>query len=91
MNLTVLSILNLIRGQISETPLANFDSSFILEKFTGLQNSIGTLSSQDGFIAPAHVILLAAGVVIFLGVAGEAFFKTSKSAGNSLNILPLYL
>jgi cell volume regulation protein A len=30
---------------------------------------------QDGVIASADVILLAAGVVIFLGVAGEAFFK----------------
>jgi len=35
---------------------------------------MGTLS-QDSPIASAHVILLAAGVVIFLGVAGEAFFK----------------
>ena len=34
-----------------------------------------TLSIQNGPIAEAHVILLAAGVVIFLGVAGEAFFK----------------
>ena len=44
-------------------------------KISELQNSIGTLSIQDGPIASAHVILLAAGVVIFLGVAGEAFFK----------------
>ena len=75
MNPIILSILNLIRGQGSEIPLSNFDSSFIFERVTELENSIGTLSSQDGFIAPAHVILLAAGVVIFLGVAGEAFFK----------------
>ncbi|QDI89700.1 peptidase [Candidatus Nitrosopumilus sp. SW] len=76
MNPIVLSILKLMTGQINDIPLGNFDSSFIFEKFTELQNSVGTLSSsQDGFIAPAHVILLAAGVVIFLGVAGEAFFK----------------
>ncbi|AFS81784.1 sodium/hydrogen exchanger [Candidatus Nitrosopumilus koreensis AR1] len=75
MNPIVLSILNLIRGQFGEIPLSNFDSNFILERITELQNSIGTLSVQDGVIAPAHVILLAAGVVIFLGVAGEAFFK----------------
>jgi len=74
-NPTVLSILNLIRGQSSEIPLASFDSGFVFEKFTELQNLFGTLSVQDGIIAPAHVILLAAGVVIFLGVAGEAFFK----------------
>lgn len=72
----VFSILNLIRGQIDEMfTVSNFDSSIILEKFADLQNSIATLSIHDGPIASAHVILLAAGVVIFLGVAGEAFFK----------------
>ena len=76
MNLIILSILNLIKGQTGEIiPLSNFDSTVILDKFAELQNSIGTLSIQDGPIASAHVILLAAGVVIFLGVAGEAFFK----------------
>ena len=76
MNPMVLSILNLIRGQIGETiPISNFDTTMILEKFSEFQNSLGTLSFQDGVIAPSHVILLAAGVVIFLGVAGEAFFK----------------
>jgi len=72
----VLSILNLVRGQAGETtPISNFAISVILERFSDFQNSLGTLSFQDGIIAPAHVILLAAGVVIFLGVAGEAFFK----------------
>ena len=76
MNPIILSILNLIRGQTGEVfPLSDFDTSFILDKIVELQNSIGALSSQDGGIASAHVILLAAGVVIFLGVAGEAFFK----------------
>ena len=76
MNFVILSILNLIKGQIGDAiQLPNFDTSMILDKITELQNSIGTLSIQDGPIASAHVILLAAGVVIFLGVAGEAFFK----------------
>ena len=76
MNFIILSILNLIRGQTGDTsPLSNFDTSMIFDKITELQNSIGTLSIHDGPIAEAHVILLAAGVVIFLGVAGEAFFK----------------
>jgi len=76
MNLIILSILNLFRGQTGDTlPLSNFDTSMIFDKITELQNSIGTLSIHDGPIAEAHVILLAAGVVIFLGVAGEAFFK----------------
>jgi cell volume regulation protein A len=68
--------LNLIRGQSGEAlPFSDFDPSLILDKITELQNSIGTISSGDGVLASAHVILLAAGVVIFLGVAGEAFFK----------------
>lgn len=76
MNSIILSILNLIRGQSGEVfPFSDFDTSLIFDKIVELQNSIGTLSSQDGGIASAHVILLAAGVVIFLGVAGEAFFK----------------
>ncbi len=76
MNPIILSVLQLFRGQIEDLiPLSNFDSSSVLDKLTEIQNSIGTLSIQDGPIASAHVILLAAGVVIFLGVAGEAFFK----------------
>ena len=76
MNLIILSILNLFRGQTGDMPpLSNFDTSMIFDKIIELQNSIGTLSIHDGPIAEAHVILLAAGVVIFLGVAGEAFFK----------------
>jgi len=76
MNLIILSILNLFRGQTGDmSQLSNFDTSMIFNKITELQNSIGTLSIHDGPIAEAHVILLAAGVVIFLGVAGEAFFK----------------
>ncbi len=76
MNPIILSVLNLIRGQTGEVfPLSDFDPSLILDKIVELQNSIGTLSIQDGSIASAHVILLAAGVVIFLGVSGEAFFK----------------
>jgi cell volume regulation protein A len=76
MNPIILSVLNLIRGQSGEVlPFSDFNPGLILDKIAELQNSIGTLSSQDGGIASAHVILLAAGVVIFLGVAGEAFFK----------------
>ncbi|MDH3854564.1 MAG: cation:proton antiporter [Nitrosopumilus sp.] len=65
-----------MKGQTGDIiSLPNFDTSMIFDKITELQNSIGSLSIQDGPIASAHVILLAAGVVIFLGVAGEAFFK----------------
>lgn len=76
MNPIILSILNLVKGQIEDIiPLSNIDLNLILDKILVLQNSIGALSIQDGPIASAHVVLLAAGVVIFLGVAGEAFFK----------------
>ena len=75
MNPVFFGILELIRGQVEDFPtLSGLDSAFILEKINEFENFIGTLS-QEGPIASAHVILLAAGVVIFLGVAGEAFFK----------------
>ena len=75
MNPIFFGILELVRGQLSDIPaLKGIDTGFLLEKISEFQNFIGTLS-QEGPIASAHVILLAAGVVIFLGVAGEAFFK----------------
>jgi len=66
----------MVKGQIEDIiSLSNIDLNLILDKILVLQNSIEALSIQDGPIASAHVVLLAAGVVIFLGVAGEAFFK----------------
>ena len=44
-----------------------------LAELHGMMN--GIIINQNGSLAEAHVILLAAGVVIFLGVMGEAFFK----------------
>ena len=52
-----------------------FDSNFFIDGYNNLQSSIESLSGPDAAIASAHVVLLAAGVTIFLGVAGEAFFK----------------
>ncbi len=76
MNSVLFSILSLFKGQIQDiTMFENIDTRLILEKVFEIQESIGTLSIQDGPIASAHVVLLAAGVVVFLGVAGEAFFK----------------
>ena len=75
MNPIFFGILELIRGQLGDVSFLDvFDTNLILEKINEFQNFFSTLS-QDGPIASAHVILLAAGVVIFLGVAGEAFFK----------------
>ena len=53
----------------------NFESNFLIEGWIGFQESIGDLSGTDVAIASAPIVLLAAGVTIFLGVAGEAFFK----------------
>ncbi len=76
MNVFLLTVLGLFGNQIPDIPILDkIDSSFILEKISSIQELIGALGIQDGPIASAHVILLAAGVVIFSGVVGEAFFK----------------
>ncbi len=41
----------------------------------GIEELVAILSITDSSIASAPVLLLAAGIVIFLGVAGESFFK----------------
>jgi len=75
MNPVFFGMLELIRGQLGDVAfLDSINGNVILEKFNEFQNFIGTLS-QEGPIASAPVLLLAAGVVIFSGVAGEAFFK----------------
>ena len=75
MNTISLAILNLITSQIEDFSFSKIDLTTILNKLVEIQNSISSLSIQDEPIATAPIILLAAGVVIFLGVAGEAFFK----------------
>ena len=75
MDTITLSILNLITSQIEGFSFSEINSSVILNKLAEIQTSISSLSIQDEPIATAPIILLAAGVVIFLGVAGEAFFK----------------
>jgi len=75
MDTITLTILNLITSQIEGFSFSEINSSVILNKLTEIQTSISSLSIQDEPIATAPIILLAAGVVIFLGVAGEAFFK----------------
>ena len=75
MNPVIFAILNLVTGQTGNISISEIDLALILNKLTEIQNSISALSIQDEPIATAPIILLAAGVVIFLGVAGEAFFK----------------
>lgn len=79
MKLIFFSILDMIKSYFEEFPLPEIpteqlDSNFIIQGLADLQKSIEALSGQES-IAAAHVVLLAAGVTIFLGVAGEAFFK----------------
>ena len=52
--------------------IESFDVDTIIGILRNLQNSFESLSK--GTIS-AHVLLLTAGVIIFLGIAGEAFFK----------------
>ncbi len=70
-------LLDMLREQlgINITFEENNSSNFLMQKLTEIEESIGSLAIQDGPIAAAHVVLLAAGVTIFSGVAGEAFFK----------------
>ena len=78
MNLIFFGLLDMIRSYFNESfPQFEygFDSNFLVEGWINLQDSIESLSGTDASIATAPVLLLVAGVVIFLGVAGEAFFK----------------
>ncbi|MDH3617823.1 MAG: cation:proton antiporter [Nitrosopumilus sp.] len=75
MNPVFFGVLEMVWGQVGDFGfLDSIDINFILVEINELQSFISTLS-QEGPIASAHVLLLAAGVVIFSGVAGEAFFK----------------
>jgi len=79
MNLVFFSILDMVNSYFEEHPLPQIpqeqlDSNFFIQGLSKLQEVIGGFAGQDS-IASAHVVLLAAGVTIFLGVAGEAFFK----------------
>ena len=76
--LVFLSLLDSTREYFKNSGLINnqdLQSNSFLRGLTEFQNNIAGLSSEAAPIAEAHVVLLAAGIVIFLGVAGEAFFK----------------
>ena len=78
MILIFFTIIDMIRD-FFKTNFPNFeneiDSNFLLEGWINFQKSIEGFSGTDAAIASAPVVLLAAGVTIFLGVAGESFFK----------------
>ena len=79
MNPIFFSMLDMLNSYFEEHPLPQIsteqlDSNFFIQGLNRIQEVIGGFAGQDS-IAAAHVVLLAAGVTIFLGVAGEAFFK----------------
>ena len=63
------------KNPLPEPGSEQFGSNFLLEGITNLQGTLANLSFGDSLVASAPVLLLAASVVIILGVLGEAFFK----------------
>ncbi|KKL06407.1 hypothetical protein LCGC14_2596340 [marine sediment metagenome] len=78
MNLIFFSLVDLFKSYFNDnfSGLEKiFESNFLVESWIDFQQSVGVLSGSDMVIASAPIVLLAAGITIFLGVAGEAFFK----------------
>lgn len=79
MDLVFFSIMDTVRTFFQDIgfpgiPKEELDSNFLIQGLLRLQEVIEGFAGQEN-IAEAHVVLLAAGVTIFLGVAGESFFK----------------
>ena len=71
-----LGILDVIKSYFDTSlQIEGLESNAFLRGMADLQDAIIGVSSEAAPIAEAPVVLLTAGVVIFLGVAGEAFFK----------------
>ena len=69
-----LSLLDSMKDFFNSNGFAT-ESGLLTEPFFDWEGILRGISITDEAIASAPVLLLAAGVVIFLGVAGEAFFK----------------
>ena len=69
--------IDLVRSFFEHNPVdTGVNSDFLSQGLANLQNVIAEISGGSGsLIASAPVLLLAASVVIILGVLGEAFFK----------------
>ena len=75
-SLTILDTIRSFFGDFLNTDIEfDLNLDFLHEGFAQLQEAIPQLTIGSESIASAQVILLAAGITIFLGVAGEAFFK----------------
>ena len=82
----ILSLLDIIKsyfnGDIPQTEF-NFGPNPFSDTIIQIQGILESVSITDTGIASPHVLLLAAGVVIFLGVAGESFFKRTGIPGRN--------
>jgi len=79
-DLTGSNVRDILKSYFEKNPLPEpgseqFGSNFLLEGITNLQGTLANVSFGDSLVASAPVLLLAASVVIILGVLGEAFFK----------------
>ena len=74
------NVRDILKSYFEKNPLPEpgseqFGSNFLLEGITNLQGTLANISYGDSLVASAPILLLAASVVIILGVLGEAFFK----------------
>ena len=74
------NVRDILKSYFEENPIPESDPAgggynFIPEGIANLQNTLAHLSFGDSLIASAPILLLAASVVIIMGVLGEAFFK----------------
>ena len=60
---------------IESVDTGQINSDFISQGIANVQNVVAGFSGTGSLIASAPILLLAAGIVIILGVFGEAFFK----------------
>ena len=74
------NVRDILKSYFEENPISKPDPggsgyNFLPEGIANLQNTLANLSFGDSLIASAPILLLAASVVIIMGVLGEAFFK----------------
>jgi len=74
------NVRDVLKSYFEKNPIPEPDPNgsgynFLLEGIANLQNTFANLSFGDSLVASAPILLLAASVVIILGVLGEAFFK----------------
>ena len=74
------NVRDILKSYFEENPISQPDPggsgyNFIPEGIANLQNTLASISFGDSLVASAPILLLAASVVIIMGVLGEAFFK----------------